>query len=106
MVSWNLQDDAITLLLPVTKDPFMLGCFGWNIFDWVAFDPSALSHLLASQHVKYHPTSPAARKSQVRNICTLARSMLQSRVATDIRLCFLGPCLLMMHDTVDAEQAY
>ncbi|CAF9942768.1 MAG: hypothetical protein ALECFALPRED_010011 [Alectoria fallacina] len=79
----------------------------WNVFDWVALDPSALSYLLASPHVRYYPTSPASRKSQVRqNICTLARSMLQSRVATDIRVCFLSPCLLTMHDATDAEHAY
>lgn len=85
----------------------MLDCFSWNVFDWVALDPSALSYLLASPHVRYYPTSPASRKSQVRqNICTLARSMLQSRVATDIRVCFLSPCLLTMHDATDAEHAY
>ena len=108
MATWNLHVDVIALLAPVTENPCLLDCYGWNSIDRATAGPSALSKfLLETRRAKYFPTSVATRKSHIRRlISTLVRSMLQSRLPNDMRLGVLGDCLLTMHDTTDAEHAY
>lgn len=108
MATWNLHVDNIARLVPVTEDPLLLDCFGWNSIDRATADETALSKFrLETRPEKYIHTSTATRKSQARqNISNLARSMLQSRTANDMRLCVLGICLLIMHDMTDAEHAF
>ena len=108
MATWNLHVDVIALLAPVTENPCLLDCYGWNSIDRAIVDPSALSKfLLETRPEEYIPTSPATRKSHIRRlISTLARSLLQSRLPNDMRLGVLGDCLLIMHDPTDAEHAY
>lgn len=108
MATWHLHTDVINHLIPVTKDPCILDCFGWNSIDWATANPSVLSKIsLETRPEEYIPTSVATRKSHVRrNISNLARAMLQANVANDNRLPVLGECLLIMHDTTDAEHAF
>lgn len=108
MATWDLQIDVITHLAPVTENACLLDCYGWNSIDRATADPSALSKFpIKTRTENYVPTSAATRNSHVRQlISNLARSMLHSRLPNDMRLGVLADCLLIMHDTTDADHAY
>lgn len=104
----KLENDCIAILLPHTKDPFLLDALGKNSLDWASAEAATFASM-GSLVDFYQPTEPHIRMKTVRRyILQLSDQLLCRQISgiTCIPYGELGRCLLALHDKAEASIAY
>ena len=107
VAAWKRDPEVVSRLIGVTSDPLQIDCYGYNVIDWATTHPPTLACIPKEWKQRYKPTTDSARKAHVRRmVSSLVRSLLTSRQYSDMRFSDLGYCLLILHDSTEAEHAY
>ena len=108
IATWGLHTDVASLLMPLTRDPLLLDCYGRNCFDWASRNDSLLVRLrIDARSAKYIPTEMEARREHALQLTrTLIDGLLTNCKSNDMRFTVLARNLLFLHDVTEAENAY